>query len=302
VVSSPRQTTQSSSWRASARRLAPGVDGCPGKASRMGSTGKGQMMDVQQFDRLPTSRARPASSPLAGSRLWNSRFMTREDQQALSNAVSPPRAVAPNVDLIREGARADSLFIVVEGWACRYATTRSGARQLPALLVPGDIPNIDTLMLDRLHNGVRTLTAATVVALPRERALALAAEHPGIARTFTWLAIVENACLSRWALSLGRQSAKERLAHLLCELSVRLDAEEEGESSFPFPLTQEHIADALGLTPVHVNRTIQQLRCEGMVVSAHRTMTLPNVAALRRIGGFDPGYLHLEPPAAARLT
>jgi urease accessory protein UreF len=104
--------------------------------------------------------------------------------------------------------------------------------------------------------------------------------------------MVENAVQSQWALSLGRRSARERLAHLFCEMSVRLDAEDEGESSFAFPVTQEQVADALGLTAVHVNRTMQQLRAEGMVVTGSRTITLPDVQGLRRIAGFDPRYLH----------
>jgi CRP-like cAMP-binding protein len=259
-------------------------------------------MDVQQYECRSTSRGPSPGSELAGTRLWNSRFLSWEEQHALGSAVSPARTVRANADLVREGARADSVHIVVRGWACRYATTRDGARQLPTLLVPGDIGNLDSLMFERLDYGVRTLTEATVVGLPREQALALAAKHPGIARTFTWLALVENAALSKGVLSLGRRSARERLAHLLCELSVRLDAEDGGESAFPFPLTQEQVADALGLTPVHVNRTMQQLRGEGLVVTADRTMTLPDVARLRRIGGFDPGYLHLEPPAPERLA
>ena len=91
-------------------------------------------------------------------------------------------------------------------------------------------------------------------------------------------------------------------AHLLCELSVRLDAEDGNESSFAFPLTQEQIADALGLTSVHVNRTMQQLRTESMVATANRTMTLPDVQGLRQIGGFDPRYLHIDPPAEIQLA
>ena len=238
-------------------------------------------------------------SPLSGTRLSASRFLAREEQLALEDAASGVRKVGPNVDLVREGERADTVFIVSDGWACRYATTREGGRQFPALLVPGDAANLDTLLFDRIDYGVRTITPTTVVALPRDRALALATEHPGIARTFTWLGLVENAILSKWALSLGRRSALERLAHLLCELSVRLDAEDDEQSSFAFPLTQEQLADALGLTPVHVNRTMQQLRSDGMITTTNRTMTLPDVPALRRIGGFDPRYLHIDPPAEA---
>lgn len=260
------------------------------------------MIDVQQAEGSSAHSSQRSALPLVNTRLWNSGFLSREEQNALQNAVSPARSVGPNIDLVREGDRTDSLFIVIKGWACRYTTTKDGARQLPALLVPGDVGNLDSLMFDRLDYGVRTLTQATIVALPRDRALALAAQYPGIGRTFTWAALVENTILSKWALSLGRRSARERLAHLLCELSVRLNAGDGNESSFACPLTQEQLADALGLTSVHVNRTMQQLRNDGMVETENRTMTLPDVAGLRRIGGFDPDYLHIKSPAQTQLA
>ena len=261
------------------------------------------MIEAQHSESLSGTRVAPRhSSRLAGTRLWASRFLSRVERDALEEAVASTRSVNANTDLVREGERTDTLFIVADGWACRYTTTREGGRHLPALLVPGDVDNLDSLMFDRLDYGVRTFTQATIVALTRDRALALAAQHPGIARTFTWLALVENVILSKWALSLGRRSAKERLAHLLCELSVRLDAEDGNETSFSFPLTQEQVADALGLTSVHVNRTMQQLRNDGMVATANRTMTLPDAQGLRRIGGFDPHYLHIDPPADIQLA
>ena len=251
---------------------------------------------------LNAQGASPSPSRLIGTRLLKSRLLSHEERRALDGAVSSPRSVRIGTDLVEEGQRTDSVFIVVDGWACRYMTTSGGGRQFPALVLPGDIGNLDSLMLDQLDYGVRTLSHATVVALPRDRALALAALHPGIARTFTWLAMIENVILSKWVLSLGRRDARERLAHLLCELNARLNAEEGNRSSFGHPLTQEQIGDALGLTAVHVNRTIQQLRTEGVIVTSGRTMTLPDLARLRRIGGFDPSYLHIDPPKSARLS
>lgn len=261
------------------------------------------MIEARQTDLLSAHRTRTReTSPLAGTRLWTSRFLARAEQAALDDATLPAKSVGANVDLIREGARTDSLLIVTEGWAYRYTTTRDGGRQFPTLVVPGDVGNLDSLMLDPLDYGLRTVTQATVVALPRARALALAEQFTGIARTFTWLALIENMTLSKWALSLGRRSAKGRLAHLLCELSVRLNAEEGDQSRFILPLTQEQIADALGLTPVHVNRTMRELRTEGMITIWNRTITLPKVAQLREIGGFDPEYLHIDPPMKLRLS
>lgn len=223
-----------------------------------------------------------------------------EELRALEATALPIRRVTAHAELVREGECIDQLLIVSEGWACRYSTTRDGGRQLPALLIPGDVGNLDSLLFDRLDYGVRTITDATIVALPRDRILALAVEYPNIARLFTWLAMVENTTLGKWALSLGRRSSKERLAHLLCELSVRLCAEADNRSSFAFPLTQELVADALGLTSVHVNRTMQTLRSEGLIATSNRVMTLPDVARLRQVGGFDPRYLHVDPAVDLR--
>lgn len=236
------------------------------------------------------------SSPLASSRMGTSAFLSWPERQALQNALSPPFRVEANTDLVREGARADELFIILDGWACRYSTTDDGGRQLPAVLLPGDVGNLDSLMFDRLDYGVRTLSEATVAALPRDRALALAQQHPGIARTFTWLALIENTILTKWMQMLGRRSARAGLAHLLCELGARLGGPDSGKGQFRCPMTQEQLADVLGLTSVHLNRVLQQLRADRLIATRCRMVIMPDVARLRRSCGFDPRYLHLDGP------
>lgn len=246
----------------------------------------------------PPGRFRPRAG-LADTRLWASPYLSEEERTALSEAVRTPRMVDAGFDLCREGESVDALLFLVDGWAIRHSTTGDGSRQIAALAVPGDLANLDSFLLERIDCGVRVIKRATVVALPRDKALALAAEHPGIARTFTWLALVENAVLAKWAVSLGRRSSKERLAHLFCELSVRLGGETGNESGFELPLTQEQLADALGLTPVHINRVMQQLRAEGLIATASRVMTIPDVAKLRRTAEFDPRYLHTDQEVSA---
>jgi CRP-like cAMP-binding protein len=140
---------------------------------------------------------------LRGTSLGRSSVLSRQERSALEGAFMSPRLVNAHVDLAREGERTDNLFLIIQGWACRYTTTREGGRQLSALMLPGDLCNLDSLLFERLNCSVRTLMPATIVALPRESALALAAQHPGIARTFTWLAFVENAILGKLALTLG---------------------------------------------------------------------------------------------------
>lgn len=238
----------------------------------------------------------PDQSPtrLGGTRLWRSRHLRPEDRRALEAAVAWSRTVGANMDLVRAQDRADHLLFITSGWAYQYLCTRDGGRQLPALLVPGDTANLDSLLFEGLDYGVKTLTAATIVAVPCGDALALAEQHPGIARAFTSLALIENAVLSKTTLSIGRRPASARLAHLFCELMVRLGCEDDKAFSFAFPLTQEQIGDALGLTPVHVNRMMQQLRSENLIRVANRVMTIRDVAALRHAAEFDPAYLHMD--------
>lgn len=251
------------------------------------------MMHLTQSRSAVTQRV-DVPSTLRETWLNHSPCLSYSERQALEAVAVPAKRVQPHTDLLREGKRADHLFVITEGWACRYVMSRDGCRQLSALLLPGDIVNLDALSLTWQAYGVRMLTQASVVALPREQVLMLSAQHSGIAQTLLRTSLIENGTLSKWALCLGRLSAKERLAHLICELAVRIRAVDGKSVSFDFPLTQETLADALGLTPVHVNRMVRELRAEGLVEDAHRTITLPDVAALRRMASFDASYLHVN--------
>lgn len=252
------------------------------------------------FEALPceTLIARPPlrSAPsLANTRLASFTFLTTAELIALEDCTASRGSVKAGTELIQEGDAVENLYFLVEGWACQYTTVRDGRRQISALLLPGDICNLDALLFEQLDCGVRMLSAGTVLPVPREQVAALASTYSGIAQGFTWLGFIENAILARRTLCLGRLSARERVAHLLCELAVRLGFnQDEGEISFDMPLTQEHLADALGLTPVHVNRTLQQLRTEGLLASTKRIVAIFDVAALRRAGEFQPGYLHVQ--------
>lgn len=255
------------------------------------------MFDPSSCETL-TGRTILRPSPSLGDTLLAALpFLSAEERTALKDCPASRRSFKAGADLVREGEAADSLYFLVEGWACQYITTRDGRRQISALLVPGDICDLDALLFDRLDCGVRMLTAGTVLAVPRERVAALATTCSGIAQGFTWFGSAENAILARRTLCLGRLSARERLAHLLCEVAVRLGFNDvEGEISFDMPLTQEHLGDVLGLTPVHVNRTMQQLRSDGLLASTTRTIAICDVAALRRAGEFQPDYLHMRGP------
>lgn len=235
---------------------------------------------------------------LADTRLARLGFVSPEERAALAGVPLAARSLGAGDGLIREGDAPGSLYFLATGWAYRYTTTRGGGRQISAMLVPGSVCNLDNLMFKRADFGVRSLTQAKVLALPRDRALSLAAEHPGVGRAFTWLALAENAILSQWAVGLGRRTAQQRLAHFLCEMNLRLG----GDGSFELPLTQELIADALGLTSVHVNRTMQTLRTQSLIATNSRTVTILDDEGMRTLAEFDPSYLNQIETSAGSLV
>lgn len=254
---------------------------------------------------LATIGARPGRlshdlwpNTVAVTRLARLGFLSDIEVAALREVPVATESFAPREHIIRQGSSPDSLYFLISGWTYQYITTRHGGRQISALVLPGGVCNLANLALERADFGVCAVTQATAVVLPRSRALALASQYPGIGQAFTWLAISENAILSQWAVRLGLRSAMKRVAHFLCEISVRTGSGKAGDK-FDLPLTQELIADAVGLTPIHVNRTLQQLRLEGLITSIGRTITIPDFDRLRAACGFDASYLrHLESGAS----
>jgi CRP-like cAMP-binding protein len=234
-------------------------------------------------------------SRLKATRPWLSANLGVADRDALARACGDVRTVGAGTDLLRQDTPTSALHILLDGWAARYKIMEDGRRFIPALAVPGDICDLDALRFDQLDYGVTMLSAGAVAVLPRQRADALFATSPAIADAFWSLALAESSILTERAASIGRRSAPQRLAHLLCELLVRLTVVGKADGhSYDLPLTQEHIADVLGLTPVHVNRTLQSLRSTDLLTVQHRRVTIHNWAALSALCGFRSAYLHLE--------
>lgn len=237
----------------------------------------------------------PREKPGVAGKRFFSLIASSESRRALETTAPPARSTAAHADLVREGDQAEQIYILLEGWAGRYRTTRDGRRQIVGLALPGDVANLDALAFARPGFGVRMLTPGLVTSVPRHAARSLAAADVNIANAFTRLALMENAIQSQWAVGLGRKSAEQRLAHLLCELAVRITGNSSNDAvSFELPLTQEQLADVLGLTSVHVNRMLKQLRGEGLVEMAARRVRLRDVPRLRELAEFNPAYLHLE--------
>lgn len=197
--------------------------------------------------------------------------------------------------MLGEGNATDSIHVVLDGWCCRYRLLADGRRQLPALLLPGDICDLDALLLNRIHYGIAALTRSTVATVSRAYLRDLMDQSREIRDVLWWMLSVENSIAAEWAVGLGRRTAEERLAHLMCELLVRLSVVGHAhENSFKLPLTQQELGDALGVSTVHVNRTLQTLRGSGLIRQEGRDILVRNWDALKQLAGFSPDYLHIE--------
>lgn len=243
------------------------------------------------------------SRTLSSTLLWRSKHLDSPDRDALSQAVGKVRHLEAGTEIVAHDGGGGALHVLLDGWAARYKLLDNGSRSIPALLTPGDICDAEALPLRSLGTGVRMLTGGTVAMLPRQRLNELLASRPAVAKALLGLAFVENSILSEWAASLARRSAVERLAHLLCELLVRLWVVGQADGlGFHLPLTQDQIADVLGLTSIHVNRTLRSLRAAGAVSMRGRHLTIHDWPGLSASCGFDPGYLHLEMSGSAFLV
>ena len=215
------------------------------------------------------------------------------DREVLGALCHDVREVPAHSDIVREGDSPAFVHLMVEGWAGRYKILPDGARQITALLIPGDFCDAHVTVLREMDHSVLALTPSKVAYIPHEAIEGLPLLHPGLARALWWTSLVDEAVLRAWIVNLGRRDAHERVAHLLCELHLRLaNVGLVQNDHFALPLTQEVLADALGLTAVHINRVLQRLRGEGLLTLTGRVLNILDGAGLRRASGFNPNYLH----------
>lgn len=204
------------------------------------------------------------------------------------------RSLRPRADLIHEGDRPQFVHLIISGWAVRYDTLEDGRRQITAILLPGDMCDLNASVLRATDHSIASLTAVTIAELSHRVFDRLASHHPGIMKAL-WAQTLVNAAIQReWTVSLGRRTALERLSHLVCELFLRLRSVGlTNGNGFEMPLTQTDLADALGITSVHVNRTLQEMRSLGLIRWEGRNFGVLDFDRLCDVGLFDPGYLHL---------
>jgi CRP-like cAMP-binding protein len=196
------------------------------------------------------------------------------------------------MDIVRVGERPDACTVLLDGWACRYKLLPDGKRQITGFLIAGDVCDLSGLLMGTMDHSVGTLTAASVAVIPRDLLMGLMDSHPSLARALWQETLMEASIAREWVLNVGRRSARERIAHVLCEIGSRWQAAGRANShDFVCPMTQVEIADATGLSSVHVNRTLQELRQDGLIGWAGEVMTILDWERLRETGAFSPDYL-----------
>ncbi len=215
------------------------------------------------------------------------------DKRLLDEGIRGPQEVGPREDLIREGDAPTDVHLILEGFACRYKLLADGTRQIMAYLVPGDFCDLHVFILKEMDHSIATLSRCTVVKIPRQRILELT-DRPAIARALWWAALVDKATLREWLVNIGARPAEQRIAHLLCELLLRLRAVGLANGGqYELPVTQQELGDTMGLTNVHVNRVLQRVRGDGLITFKNKNLVILDVERLEAFSGFTPNYLHL---------
>lgn len=230
--------------------------------------------------------------------------LTEGERAALEHLCRNPRRRPEGTDLIQEGDKPVAVFMVLKGWAYRYKQLADGSRQIMAYLVPGDLCDIQIFLFEKMDHSIGLLSDAEVVKIPAIEILELMDRFPRIERALMWATLVDEATLREWLLNVGQRFALQRLAHLFCELHVRLSVVGlvDDEDSFTMPLTQVELADTTGITTVHVNRTLQRLRKDKLVSTHKGRLTIHDFDQLAEIAGFNQAYLHTDgPPVEQRL-
>lgn len=222
-------------------------------------------------------------------------LLSDENKQALKRLAQNEQQVGPDRDIIHEGDKPEYVNLILDGWACRYKTLEDGRRQIISFFLPGDICDTHVFVLREMDHSIGTLTPVRLVQIPRDALLDLTDQHPRITRALWWDTLVTAAIQREWTVNLGQRSGIERLSHLLCELFLRLRAVglTEGDTC-PLPITQNEIADAMGQTSVHVNRTLQEMRSAGLIILKGKRLTILDMDRLRKVALFNPNYLHLD--------
>ncbi|KMO33219.1 hypothetical protein VQ03_25260 [Methylobacterium tarhaniae] len=226
-------------------------------------------------------------------KLDHSAGLSASDRELLRCLVRDVVWFRADQDILDEGATLRQVSVILDGWACCYKQIEDGRRQIIAYLIPGDMCNTPLVFPSVNNYSVRALASVRIARIDGQDILSAMERSPSIARAF-WLDMLTTAAIQReWTANIGLRTARERIAHLLCEIVLRMRAVGLAEQgNCVLPLTQEDLGETVGLSTVHVNRTLQDLRASGLITWKRQKLTIPDFAALRNVAHFDSSYLY----------
>ncbi len=227
--------------------------------------------------------------------------LDEEDRRLILALPYTLRTLEPHAYVLREGETPDSCSILLSGFAYRQKLTSTGGRQILSLHIPGEPLDFQNLFLDEADHNVQMLTRGEVAVVPRSELQKLARSRAAVSHAILVTILVEASIFREWVVNVGRRVSRTRLAHVLCEFAVRLEAQGlTDDYGYNLPMTQEQLADVLGLTPVHINRTVKLLEAEGLISRKGRSISFPDWQKMREAGDFNQRYLHLTQQVAGR--
>ncbi|MGH6771634.1 MAG: Crp/Fnr family transcriptional regulator [Xanthobacteraceae bacterium] len=220
---------------------------------------------------------------------------TRAEHRALAELRPTIKVLDAHEDIVCEGDRPSIVCLILEGFACRYAVVPSGRRQILSIHIPGDIPDMQGLFIKVMDYNLATLAPARVALIPHNAMRKLIDNNHRIAHLLWRDSLVDAAIFRKWIVGIGRRTAYARFAHLICEFAMRMDAVGLMKANAcAMPFTQADMADALGLSNVHVSRVLGRLRKQGLFTWQDGVLTIRNWRRLQKAAEFDPSYLQLD--------
>jgi CRP-like cAMP-binding protein len=227
--------------------------------------------------------------------------LSAASREALTALPARRQSYSTYADIVSEGDRPVHCCFVESGLVSRYKTLRNGTRQIVSFHILGDMVDLPSALVVVADHGIRTHVPTTIITIDHRDILQLAADFPEVGRAFWFDTLVDAAIFREWTVNVGRRNARERTAHLLLEFAYRFKAAGLiADDSFELPVSQADLSDALGITSVHLNRTLQWLRGERYIRTHSKTVSIENWAGMTELAGFTSAYLHPEGPREHR--
>ena len=238
---------------------------------------------------------RPLPDSAVASKLEAFTRLSADDKAALALVSKNVRFVDARRDVISEGDKPRFVHLVLDGWACRYKQLPDGKRPIVGLFVPGDFCDVNVFILKYMDHSIGAITRLKLAMITSDEMTELTGTRPRITQALWWHELVTASIQREWTLNLGQRSAYERIAHLLIEIYIRLRTVGRAQHGrCDFPLTQNDLADATGLTAVHVNRTLQELRRDGLIELDRKQLQILDLERMMDASMFTANYLHLD--------